>query len=1123
LSVALVAITSIAAAGAATGGTAATAAGTLRLSNSQVEFAGTAEAAKSMSGRIAQSDPELLGRSDAASVNVMVKYDYDGLATYAGGIPGLAATSPKVTGKELKENPAAVAEYSRYVDGLTADIGAAVESAVPSASIHESFETAYGGVTMTLPANQIDDLLAVDGVVAVQKDVLNQPQTDVTPGFIGATAAWSGLGGSTHAGEGVIVGVLDTGIWPEHPSFADNGIAHPGGSYQCQFGNGLDPALGAPFTCNDKLIGAYAFTNTYLAVIGALPGEYCNNVTGVCSARDSEGHGTHTASTAAGSAVSNVNLLGVNRGNISGIAPGASVIMYRVCLVQGCFNSDSVAAVNRAILDGVDVLNFSIGGGNNAYTDPVELAFLDAYNAGILVNASAGNSGPGAGTAGHAGPWTNTVGASTSNRHFLSTLVLTASNGDTYRQEGVTVTAGLTNKDVALATAVGSNNICSTNATPALANGKVIVCQRGTNARVDKGFRMFNAGAAGMILFNPVKQDLESDNHWLPAIHIEGPLSGTHPMLTFLSSHTGVKATWASGSAQPVPGDVMAAFSSRGPLGDFIKPDVTSVGIQVLAGNTPTPISTDNGPPGQLYQAIAGTSMSSPHAAGASALVKAAHPNWTPGQIKSALMTSSTQAVKKEDGLTNATPFDRGAGSIRVDNAIATRVVLDVSAADYLASATDPLGRIDLNLPSINAPTMPGSITTQRTLKNVSSGPVEFEATSTAPAGSSIDVLPRTINIPAGGSKTITIRINGTNLPNGQYFGQITLADNPTPRGGIESGPNLVFPVAFFKQQGIVPLTHTCTPTSFATNSSASCVAKASNFANQPADATLTVQPSVGLRMSSVGGSPGVVRTLTGGARWSGTLSPSVPPQIASITAGGSPAGYLPLALFGITPIGGVGDDTITNFTTPTFFYGGESYSSLGVVSNGYLVLGGGAAADIVFTPQVFPNPARPNNVVAPFWSDLNPAAAGAIRIGTLTDGVSTWIVVDWAGVRNFSNPTTHSFEVWLKTGTAPASEEVTMAYGTAGPGDPASGVNWGAENRDGTSGKNLAAAPANGSDWKINTTPPQAGGVAQITYNASALYAGVFTSLASLTSSLTPGVTQVPVTLNVSGPPSDR
>jgi hypothetical protein len=138
-------------------------------------------------------------------------------------------------------------------------------------------------------------------------------------------------------------------------------------------------------------------------------------------------------------------------------------------------------------------------------------------------------------------------------------------------------------------------------------------------------------------------------------------------------------------------------------------------------------------------------------------------------------------------------------------------------------------------------------------------------------------------------------------------------------------------------------------------------------------------------------------------------------------------------------------------------------------------VIGGGTSADIVFQPQTFPNAARPNNVVAPFWSDLNPAAAGAVRIGTLTDGVSTWIVVDWAGVRNFSNPTTHSFEIWLKTGAAPASEEVTMAYGTIGAGDPGSGVKSGAENRDGTSGANFT--PSSNSDFTVNTSPPAAGG----------------------------------------------
>ena len=214
---------------------------------------------------------------------------------------------------------------------------------------------------------------------------------------------WPDLGGQSQAGEGQIVGVLDTGIWPEHPMLRDTGMPKPaGGPWACQFGDGTDPVLGAPFTCNNKLIGAYAFLDTNLAINGGAPGEYCDNTTDECSARDSDGHGTHTSTTAAGDRVAHANLLGVDRGPISGIAPGASVIMYRVCLVNGCYSSDSVAAVQQAIEDGVDVINFSIGGGANPYSDPVELAFLDAYAANINVNASAGNDGPGNATAEHA-------------------------------------------------------------------------------------------------------------------------------------------------------------------------------------------------------------------------------------------------------------------------------------------------------------------------------------------------------------------------------------------------------------------------------------------------------------------------------------------------------------------------------------------------------------------------------------------------------------------------------------------------------------------------------------------------------------------------------------------------
>src|SRR4029079_10488329 len=172
-------------------------------------------------------------------------------------------------------------------------------------------------------------------------------------------------------------------IWPEHPSVAANPALSPAPrAYPCQFGvsgAAQDPA----FTCNNKLIGAYAFTDTYMAVVGAGPSEYCNATTHKCSARDSEGHGTHTATIPVGDQLTSAPLFGVERGPVSGVAPGAKLIVYRVCLVEGCFNSDSIAAVEQAITDGVDVINFSISGGNDPYTDPVELAFLDAFNAGI--------------------------------------------------------------------------------------------------------------------------------------------------------------------------------------------------------------------------------------------------------------------------------------------------------------------------------------------------------------------------------------------------------------------------------------------------------------------------------------------------------------------------------------------------------------------------------------------------------------------------------------------------------------------------------------------------------------------------------------------------------------------
>ncbi len=910
------------------------------------------------------------------------------------------------------------------------------------------------------------------------------------------------------------MGVLDTGIWPEHPSFRNTGLPAPPGTYGCQFGTGLDPLLGAPYTCNNKLIGAYAFTQTYMSVIGSVPGEFCNNATGQCSARDSEGHGTHTTSTAAGDVVDSAPLFGVERGPVAGVAPGAYVIMYRVCLAQGCFNSDSVNAVKQAILDGVDVINFSIGGGANPYADPVELAFLDAFNAGINVNASAGNSGPGAGTAEHGGPWVTTVGASTWDHFFSSTLHLASTDGSTLNKPGVTITAPINSPTpVVLATSLpGQTAICDKIQAAGTATGKIVACQRGGNARVDKGYNVLQGGAAGMILYNAISQDVETDNHWLPAIHVDGPNAD---LVSFLAK-PGVTATFATGTETLTQPDVMATFSSRGPVGDFIKPDITAPGIQVLMGMTPQPTGITNGPPGQFFQAIAGTSMSSPHAAGASALVRAAHPSWTPAEVKSALMTTALQDVTKENGTTDFDPFDAGAGSLQVNDAVAAPLVFDETTADFVSSATNPLNRIDLNLASIDATTMTGKITTQRTAINVSGKDLKFDIKITEPAG--VDIIVgnnnKPLSIAKNSSLTFPITISAPAVANGQYFARITLFPN-------KGEHNVTIPVAFVRKQGVVTLTHACAPTSIPTETGvAHCSTSVANLGSTAANVSLSVANDDNGKLDYSNASP-PASIVNNAVTWSGSLSPAVPPQVTSITAGGSPAGYLPLSLFGIAPFAAT-DDSITNFNVPQFFYGGEPYTRVGVVSNGYLVIGGGTGSDIVFTPQQFPNPNRPNNVVAPFWSDLNPPAApagGGIRVGILTDGVNRWLVVDWDRIPNFSNATNHSFQVWIQLGATPSTESITMAYGTAGAGDPASGVNWGAENRDGTSGKNLAAPPANGSDFTIHLTPPTAGGTQTITYDASSKKAGTYTSLASMTSNLTPGVTQVPQTITVFNP----
>jgi hypothetical protein len=355
-------------------------------------------AAKTPVSRLARSDESLLARTDSAPVQVVVKLDYESVATYAGTLPGLPATGPAHTGRPL----AGTTDEQKYEDHIKtreAAFLAAVAKKVPAATAGQRLRTVYGGVTFTAPANRLRDLASVPGAVAVQADSVRQPLTDSSAEFIGA--APDGVTGAGAAdGAGVLVGVLDSGAWPEHPSFAETPTSQApplkadGTPRTCDFGP--DPTVaggkGQPFRCNRKLIGGAAFLSGYLADAKRAADEKYH------TARDSNGHGTHTASTAVGTVLDKAPVLGTDRGPVRGVAPGAWLSVYKVCGMHGCFASDSVAAIGQAIRDGVQVINFSISGGTTPQTDPVELAFLDAYAAGVFVAASAGNSGPGVGT-----------------------------------------------------------------------------------------------------------------------------------------------------------------------------------------------------------------------------------------------------------------------------------------------------------------------------------------------------------------------------------------------------------------------------------------------------------------------------------------------------------------------------------------------------------------------------------------------------------------------------------------------------------------------------------------------------------------------------------------------------
>ncbi|GAA1725003.1 S8 family serine peptidase [Isoptericola hypogeus] len=1019
----------------------------LRLADAQPTLTSRDEGAKTPSSALARTPKRLLNLESSKKIPVMVKYDVEPVASYTGTVPGYDATSPSVTGEALRGKDADIRRYRGYVEDQAGSITADVEAAVPGTEVVATYETVYGGVAALVPGDQIRALLDVPGVVAVQENRLEKPLTDSSVEYIGAPAAYEELGTEAEAGDGLVLGNIDTGIWPEHPSFADHGNLTPydGPAVECNFGEDPTTPADDPFECNDKLIGGYSFTDLYDQLN---PGDYLYRGT----ARDAEGHGSHTSGTSAGGIVEDVQTIGPEIAKIQGVAPGAKIIEYKALGPGGGYTSDLVAAVQQAVVDQVDAINYSISGGSTV-DDPVELAFLGAYDAGVFVAASAGNDGPGAATANHVSPWLTTVAASTQTREFSSTLTLTAGNGDTFTVDGASIVSGVAEPlpVVSAADAPYSDPLCQNPAPAGTFDGVIVVCERGSNARVLKGYNVLQGGAAGMVLYNPTLADVATDNHFLPALHVA---DGTE-LVAFLDAHGDVTGSFTDGAPAEGQGDVMAAFSSRGPAGPFVKPDVTAPGVQILAAMTPTPLSPEGGQAGEYYQSIQGTSMSSPHIAGVGLLLKAVHPDWTPGQIKSAIMTQARDDVVKEDLTTPADPFDMGAGHVDVEESLTPPVTISDTTENYTALANDPVHAVDLNIPSINAPTLPGRLTTTRTLQNTSGRTIVVHPTADAPDGARISFSPKVAVVKPGRSVDIDVTITDTSASGVQKFGSVTFE---TSRGDAR------IPVAFVPTQGNVSVTQSCDAETIRWRDDVTCTVTATNESFNTQSVTATTTGEGALRGS---------KTVSGELEAAELGVPSV-----ADVPDGSPAGFVDLDQFSGAPTP-VGDEELVNFNVPAFQYNGRTYTQLGVDSNGYLVAGGGTSEDNeCCTLPGGPSPARPNDVLAPFWTDLTGEQAEGIRTNVLTDGVNDWLVIQW-DVFVWGTQDARAFQAWIGVN---GTQDVSFTYPGAMAAPGAQPFLVGAENSAGA-GDMVAELP-DGTDKVVTSTDPQPGGT--LTYDVT-------------------------------------
>ncbi|KAE8650093.1 hypothetical protein Csa_009608 [Cucumis sativus] len=697
-------------------------------------------------------------------------------------------------------------------------------------AIKYSYNKYINGFAATLDEKQAKDLAKNPKVVSVFENKERKLHTTRSWHFLGVESdegiPSNSIWNAGRFGEDTIIGNLDTGVWPESKSFNDAGY----GPVPSRWRGACEG--GANFRCNRKLIGARYFNKGFAMASGPL------NIS-FNTARDKQGHGSHTLSTAGGNFVPGANVFGYGNGTAKGGSPKARVAAYKVCWPAtsggGCYDADILAGFEAAISDGVDVLSVSLGSKPEEFAyDSMSIGAFHAVQQGIVVVCSAGNDGPGPGTVSNISPWMFTVAASSIDRDFTSyaslgnkkhykSFALVNLKLYTFQGSSISSSALAGGKFYPLINAVDAKaanaseilaQLCHKGSLdPTKAKGKIIVCLRGENARVEKGFVVLQAGGVGMILVNGKNggSGTTADAHILPATHLsytdglavaqyinstKTPVAHITPVQTQL----GIK-----------PSPVMADFSSRGPnpiTEAMLKPDITGPGMSILASVTTDvtattfPFDTRRVP----FNVESGTSMSCPHISGVVGLLKTLYPTWSPAAIKSAIMTTAktrdnTMRTISDNVKPKATPFDYGAGHVHPNSAMDPGLVYDTTIDDYLnflcARGYNSLTfknfynkpfvcaksftLTDLNYPSISIPKLQfgAPVTVNRRVKNVGT-PGTYVARVNASSKILVTVEPSTLQFNSVGEEKafkVVFEYKGNEQDKGYVFGTLIWSD----------------------------------------------------------------------------------------------------------------------------------------------------------------------------------------------------------------------------------------------------------------------------------------------------------------------------------------------------------